>query len=125
MLTIVSFNPSVGGSSLFSCAVSSTQCQLYSSTTFTSVEFFHLCDTSHTQVAEEVDEAVLVGLLKLTASQLKDQRPESRDSARKIASWLYSHVSKDSSGDNEAWDNFCSKNLLPTDVQAVQKAASA
>ena len=83
------------------------------------------CDTSYTQVPEQADEAVLVGLLKFTASQLKDQRPESRESARKIASLLHSHVSKDLSGDSEAWDNFCIKNLLPTDVQAIQKAASA
>ncbi|GJP59100.1 hypothetical protein CLOP_g7540 [Closterium sp. NIES-67] len=69
-------------------------------------------------------------LLKIAAAQMKDQIPEGREAARKLAVYLHSlyvamedAAAESQEGSSEPWEGYCSKRLSSTDAAAVLKVS--
>ncbi|CAI7912679.1 unnamed protein product, partial [Closterium sp. NIES-53] len=79
-----------------------------------------------------MDQVKVIGLdvlLKIAATQMKDQAPEGREAARKLAVYLHSlyvameDAAAESQETSEPWEGYCSKRLSSTDAAAVLKVS--
>ncbi|CAI7817520.1 unnamed protein product [Closterium sp. NIES-54] len=81
-----------------------------------------------------MDQVKVIGLdvlLKIAATQMKDQAPEGREAARKLAVYLHSlyvameDAAAESQETSEPWEGYCSKRLSSTDAAAVLKVSES